>query len=211
MWNSGQSVLTELANILPRAVTGGYFAKKNRKMQVSWQDFGQRVGKFGRPWLSQRSRSRWWRILDLLDLSIPTEDHTLLSRSPGRIVRKLVNVEFNVVEFVRWNVLSLFTKLNLLKWFSFFIENNYWESERTRQMTDQEDNISLGKIACADNNQKRTTWACLGQTCSRSLNVFLSQLFVFLLNMFSCVWRRNLPKFFDDNTVCVGILCSAAG
>ena len=29
-------------------------------------------------------------------------------------------------------------------------------------MTDQEDNIILGKIAFDDNNQKRKSWACLG-------------------------------------------------
>ena len=45
------------------------------------------------------------------------------------------------------------------------------------QMTDQEDNIILGKIVFDDNNQKRKSWACLGQTCSRSLIVFLSQRF----------------------------------
>ena len=48
-------------------------------------------------------------------------------------------------------------------------------------MTDQEDNINLGKIVFDDNNQERKSWACLGQTCSRSLIVFLSQLFVILL------------------------------
>ena len=41
-------------------------------------------------------------------------------------------------------------------------------------MTDQEDNINLGKIVFDDNNQERKSWACLGQTCSRSLIVFLS-------------------------------------
>ena len=48
-------------------------------------------------------------------------------------------------------------------------------------MTDQEDNINLGKTVFDDNNQERKSWACLGQTCSRSLIVFLSQLFVILL------------------------------
>ena len=46
-------------------------------------------------------------------------------------------------------------------------------------MTDQEDNIKLGKIVFDDNNPERKSWACLGKTCSRSLIVFLSQLFVF--------------------------------
>ena len=48
-------------------------------------------------------------------------------------------------------------------------------------MTDLEDNINLSKIVFDDNNQERTSWDCLGQTCSRSLIVFLSQLFVILL------------------------------
>ena len=43
-------------------------------------------------------------------------------------------------------------------------------------MTDQEDKINLGKFVFDDNNQERRSWACLGQTCSRSLIVFLSQL-----------------------------------
>ena len=46
-------------------------------------------------------------------------------------------------------------------------------------MTDLEDNINLGKIAFVDYNQEKMSWACLGQTCSRSLIEFLSQLFVF--------------------------------
>ena len=54
-------------------------------------------------------------------------------------------------------------------------------------MTDHEDNINLNKIEFDDNNQKRLWWACLGNTCSRSLLVFLSQLFVILLNIFGCL------------------------
>ena len=78
-------------------------------------------------------------------------------------------------------------------------------------MTDQEDNINLGKIVFDDNNQERKSWACLGQTCSRSLIVFLSQLFVILLIIFGCFWRIHLSKTCDESTVWVGILCSAAG
>ena len=59
-------------------------------------------------------------------------------------------------------------------------------------MTDQEDNIILGKIVFDDNNQERKPWACLGQTCSRSLIVFLSQLFVLLLIIFGYFWRIHL-------------------
>ena len=79
------------------------------------------------------------------------------------------------------------------------------------QMTDQEDNINLGKTAFDDNNQERKCWACLGQTCSRSLIVFLSQIFVILLIIFGCLWRIQLSKICEESTVWVGILCSAAG
>ena len=46
-------------------------------------------------------------------------------------------------------------------------------------MTDQAKNINLGKIVFDDNNQERKSWNCLGQTCSRSLIVFLSQILSF--------------------------------
>ena len=48
-------------------------------------------------------------------------------------------------------------------------------------MTDQEDNINLGKLVFDDNNQEKKLWACFGQTCSISLYVFLSQIFMILL------------------------------
>ena len=78
-------------------------------------------------------------------------------------------------------------------------------------MTDLEDNIIPGKVVFEDNNQVRNSWACLGQACSRSLIVFLSQLFVILLIIFDCFWRVHFPKICDESTVWVGILCSAAG
>ena len=78
-------------------------------------------------------------------------------------------------------------------------------------MTDQEENVNLGKTVFDDNNQERKSWSCLGQTCSRSLIVFLSQLFVILLIIFGCFWRIQLSKTCDESTVWVGILCSAAG
>ena len=77
-------------------------------------------------------------------------------------------------------------------------------------MIDQEDNINLGKIVFYANNQEKKSWACLGQTCSRSLIVFLYQLFVILLIIFGCFWRIHLSKTCDESTVWVGILCSAA-
>ena len=46
-------------------------------------------------------------------------------------------------------------------------------------MSDPEDNINQGKIVFDDNNQEKKSWACLGQTCSISLIVFLSQLLSF--------------------------------
>ena len=64
-------------------------------------------------------------------------------------------------------------------------------------MTGQEDNLNLGKIVF-DDTQKRKSWACLGQTCSRSLIVFLSQLFVILLIIFCCFWRIHLSKTCDN-------------
>ena len=78
-------------------------------------------------------------------------------------------------------------------------------------MTVQEDNIILGKIVLDDNNQERKSWACSGQTCSRSLIVFLFQLFVTLLIIFGSFWRIHLSKTCDESAVWVGILCSAAG
>ena len=41
--------------------------------------------------------------------------------------------------------------------------------------------------------------------------MFLSQVFVILLIIFGCFWRNHLSKTCDGSTVCVGILCSAAG
>ena len=77
-------------------------------------------------------------------------------------------------------------------------------------MTDQEDNMNLGKIVFDDNNQEKKLWACLGQTCSRSLIVFPYQLFVILMIIFGCFWRIQLSKTCDESTVWGRILCSAA-
>ena len=54
-------------------------------------------------------------------------------------------------------------------------------------MTDQEDNINLGELVFEVNNQERKSWTCLGQTCSRSLIMFLYQLFVISLIIFGLV------------------------
>ena len=66
-------------------------------------------------------------------------------------------------------------------------------------MTDQEDNINLGKNVFVDNSQEKESWACLGQACSRSLIVFLSQL-DFIIN-FGCFWRIHLSKNCVESTV----------
>ena len=71
-------------------------------------------------------------------------------------------------------------------------------------MTDQEDNILLGKIVFDDNNQERKSWASLGQNCSRSLIVFLFQPFVIFLIIFGLFCRIHLSKICDQSIVWVG-------
>ena len=56
---------------------------------------------------------------------------------------------------VLWNVITVSTNLNLSEWFNVFLKIQYWESERTEQITDQEDNINLDNIIFDDNNQPR--------------------------------------------------------
>ena len=75
-------------------------------------------------------------------------------------------------------------------------------------MIDQEDNIKLGKFVFDDNNQERKSWACLVQTFSRSLILFLSQLFVILWIIFGSFWKVHRPKTFDESTVWVGIFAA---
>ena len=113
------------------------------------------------------------------------------------------------VSFVRVYCICVYYQFNSFN--STWFLHSFWEIELTKQMIDQENNINLGKIVFDDNNQERKSWACLGQTCSRSLIVFLSQLFVILLIIFGCFWRIHLTKTCDESTVWVGILCSAAG
>ena len=78
-------------------------------------------------------------------------------------------------------------------------------------MIDRKENINLGENVFNENNQERKSWACLGQTCSRSLIVLPSQIFVILLIIFGCFWRIHLSKTCVESTVWVGILCRAAG
>ena len=61
-------------------------------------------------------------------------------------------------------------------------------------MTGQEDVIILGKIDFDDNKQEKKSWACLGQTCSRSLIAFLSQLFVIFLPSLNAFGESTFEK-----------------
>ena len=78
-------------------------------------------------------------------------------------------------------------------------------------MTDREEIIILGKHVFDENNQETKTWSCLVQTFSRSMIVFLSQLFEILSIIFGCYWRNHLSKTCDESTVWFGNLCSAVG
>ena len=68
-------------------------------------------------------------------------------------------------------------------------------------MTDLEDKINLGKNVFGHINQEKKSWSYLGQTCSGSLIVFLSQLFVILLIIFGYFWKIRLSKTCDESTV----------
>ena len=99
----------------------------------------------------------------------------------------------------------------LFKIIQSFSKLSFWEIELTKHMTDLEDKNILGKIVFDNKNQERKSWTWLGQTCSKSPTVFLTQLFVFLLIIFDCFWKIHLSKTCDEATVWVGTLCSAAG
>ena len=74
-------------------------------------------------------------------------------------------------------------------------------------MPDHTDYINLNLLIFDDQNVERRSWSCLGQTCSRSLIVFLSQFFVKPLKICGCFWRIHLTKTCDESTVWVGVLC----
>ena len=78
-------------------------------------------------------------------------------------------------------------------------------------MSDLTDNINLDKKVFHDQNFEKRSWSCLAQTCSRSLFVILSQIFVILLIICGCFWHIRLAKTGDESTVWVKILCSATG
>ena len=75
---------------------------------------------------------------------------------------------------------------------SFISKILYWEIERWNYLTDQKDNINLGKNVSDDNNQQNKSRACLVQTCSRSLIVFLFQ----LVEFFDYIWLLLDNSFF---------------
>ena len=69
-------------------------------------------------------------------------------------------------------------------------------------MTDHTDKgLQLGNFVIDDNNQERQSWKCFGQTCNRSLVVFLSQFFVILLILACCIVRIKLAETCEEITV----------
>ena len=136
-----------------------------------------------------------------------TKQGFIVPREKGKGVWRLGYATF--VNFVRVYCICVYYDFNFFNSTWFF--HSFWEIELPKQMTDQEDKINLGKIVSDDNDQERKSWVCLGQTCSRSLIVFLSQLFVNLLIIFGCFCRIHLLKTCDESTVWVGVLCSAEG
>ena len=106
-------------------------------------------------------------------------------------------------------IVLVFTTNLILSTQNDFFYGIHFEKLSLRNMTDQEHNIKLGKVVFDDNNQEKKSCDYLGQTCARSLIVFLSQLFVILLIIFGCFCRIQLSKTCDESTIWVGILCSA--
>ena len=79
-------------------------------------------------------------------------------------------------------------------------------------MTEHTDNgLNLGNFAFDDNNQERQSWKCFGQTCNRSLVVFLSQFFVIFLILACCIVRKTLAETCEKTTVWIAILSSTVG
>ena len=79
-------------------------------------------------------------------------------------------------------------------------------------MTEHTDNgLNLGNFVFDDNNQERQSWKFFGQTCNRSLVVFLSQFFVILLILACCIVRITLAETCEETTVWIAILSSTVG
>ena len=79
-------------------------------------------------------------------------------------------------------------------------------------MTEHTDNgLNLGYFVFDHNNQERQSWKCFGQTCNRSLVVFLSQFFVILLILACCIVRITLAETCEETTVWIAIISSTVG
>ena len=62
-------------------------------------------------------------------------------------------------------------------------------------MTDQTDRgLKLGNCVIDDKHQERQSWKNFGQTCNRSLVVFISQFYVILLILACCFARMTLAE-----------------
>ena len=71
--------------------------------------------------------------------------------------------------------------------------------------------LNLGNFVFDDNNQERQSWKRFGQTCNRSLVVFLSQFFVILVILVCCIVRITLATKCEEKTVWIAILSSTVG
>ena len=110
-----------------------------------------------------------------------------------------------------WNVLSVSWELNLSKFFNLSLKIPYWEIERTRQMTNQEDKINLGEMACDNNNQGENLGPVWDKRVPGHWLCFCPNFFVLIfLIIVGCFCRNHLWKACDELTVWVHFLCSAA-
>ena len=66
--------------------------------------------------------------------------------------------------------------------------------------------LNFGNFVFDDDNQERQSWKCFGQTCNRSLIVFLSQFFVILVILACCIVRITLATTCEETTVWIAIL-----
>ena len=79
-------------------------------------------------------------------------------------------------------------------------------------MTKHTDNCLILRNSVFDNNnQERQSWKCFGQTCNRSLVVFLYQFFVILLILACCIVRITLAETCEETIVSIAILSSTVG
>ena len=76
----------------------------------------------------------------------------------------------------------------------FFSEINYWVFDRESQMSDNVGQFHLSQMIPDNYNQVKQLLFCLRKTCSRSLTVLLSPLFVTLFIIFGEVILQKLVK-----------------